>query len=185
MNSDTTSEFDVDMVLANSAVHTLFGDVDQQSTLDAIRFILAHNCEPKKNKFITLIINSQGGDLHDAFALIDIIMHSKLPVHTLGLGQLSSCALMIFMAGTKGHRVLTENTHIMSHQWSGTFQGKAHELLSAQTDYQLTQQRMLAHYVRHSKLSVREIEQHLLCAHDVFLTAEQAVTMGIADKIHT
>lgn len=176
-------DFDVDMVLATQAVHTLFGDVDQHSTLDAIRFILAHNCAPKKNKFITLIINSQGGDLNDAFALIDIMTHSQMPVHTLGLGQLSSCALMIFMAGAKGHRVLTENTHIMSHQWSGTFQGKAHELLSAQVDFQLTQQRMMAHYVRHSTLSVHEIEQHLLCAHDVFLTAEQAVQMGIADSI--
>lgn len=185
MTSNSDMEFDVDQILVQSAIHTMFGPVDQTSTETAIRFILAHNCAPKKKKFITLIVNSQGGDLNDAFALIDIITHSQIPVHTLGLGQISSSGLMIFMAGAPGHRVLTPNTHIMSHQWSGTFEGKFHELMSAQVDFQQTTKRMLAHYERHSKLTVPEIEKLLLPAHDVFLTAELAVQMGIADRIQS
>jgi ATP-dependent Clp protease, protease subunit len=182
MASSSLAEFDVDEILSKEAIHTLFGAVDEQSAEAAIRFILAHNCASKK-KFITLIVNSEGGDLNHAFALIDIITHSKIPVHTLGLGQISSSGLMIFMAGAKGHRTLTANTSIMSHQWSGNFEGKIHELMSAQMDIRLTQQRILAHYERYSTLTVKEIEQHLLPAHDVFLSAEQAVQMGLADRI--
>ena len=185
MKSDLLPEFDVDDILAKEAIHTLFGRVDEDMVESAVRFILAHNCAPRKKKFITLIVNSEGGDLNDAFALIDIITHSQIPVHTLGLGQISSAGLMIFMAGTPGHRVLTPNTHIMSHQWSGTFEGKIHELMSAQVDFAQTTQRMIAHYERHSKLSVSDIQQHLLPAHDVFLSAEQAVQLGIADRIQT
>lgn len=185
MTSHAHTEFDVDLMLAQEAIHTMFGAVDQQSAEAAIRFILAHNCVPRKKKFITLIVNSEGGDLNHAFAVIDIMTHSPIPVHTLGLGQISSSGLMIFMAGARGHRVLTQNTNIMSHQWSGTFEGKLHELMSAQVDFQQTTARITQHYVRHSNLSVREIEQHLLPASDVFLTAEQAVQMGIADRIQT
>lgn len=185
MKSELLSDFDVDQTLTQAAIHTLFGPVDELRMESAVRFILAHNCVPRKKKFITLIVNSEGGDLNDAFALIDIMTHSQIPVHTLGLGQISSSGLMIFMAGAKGHRVLTPNTCIMSHQWSGTFEGKIHELVSAQVDFQQTTQRILAHYERHSSLSVSEIERHLLPASDVFLSAEQAVEMGIADRIQT
>lgn len=183
MKSDSYAEFDVDEVLDKEAIFTLFGEIDSDKVEQAIRFILAHNCVSKKKKFITLVVNSEGGDLNDAFALIDVITHSQIPVHTLGLGMISSAGLMIFMAGTKGERSLTPNTHIMSHQWSGTFEGKMHELVSAQEDFRLTTQRMMNHYITHSKLSVDDIKAHLLPAHDVFLTAEQAVQMGIADKI--
>lgn len=185
MTSNSDMEFDVDQILAQAAIHSMFGPVDQQSAECAIRFILAHNCVPRKKKFITLIVNSQGGDLNDAFALIDVMTRSQIPVHTLGLGQISSSGLMIFMAGAQGNRVLTENTHIMSHQWSGTFEGKLHELMSAQVDFQQTTKRMMDHYARHSKLTEAEIEKLLLPAHDVFLTAAQAVQMGIADRIQS
>lgn len=185
MKSECAQEFDVDSILLTEAIHTLFGEINQESVECAIRFILAHNCAAKKVKFITLIINSAGGDLNDAFALIDIINYSKVPVHTLGLGQISSSGLMIFMSGAPGHRQLTMNTSIMSHQYSGTFEGKIHELLSAQEDFKLTTHRMVSHYVKHSKLSLEQIHEHLLPASDVFLTASQAVQMGIADRIAT
>jgi ATP-dependent protease ClpP protease subunit len=71
----------------------------------------------------------------------------------------------------------------MSHQWSGTFEGKIHELMSAQVDFAQTTKRMISHYERYTKLSASEIEKLLLPASDVFLTAEQAVQMGIADRI--
>jgi ATP-dependent protease ClpP protease subunit len=57
--------------------------------------------------------------------------------------------------------------------------------MSAQVDFAQTTQRMISHYERHSKLSVSDIQQHLLPAHDVFLSAEQAVQLGIADRIQT
>jgi ATP-dependent Clp protease protease subunit len=176
-------EFDVDLILNEKAIHTLFGEVNSDSAESAVRFILAHNCVPKKTQSITLIVNSSGGDLHHAFALVDCMVRSKVPVHTLGLGEISSAGLLIFMAGASGHRLITRNTMIMSHQWSGTFEGKMHELVSAQQDLAQTTHRMMQHYLKCSHLSEQEINSHLLCASDVYLTADQAVQMGIADRI--
>ena len=185
MDKYDTPEFDVDQVLDSHGVCTLFGELDVELSERVIRFILSHNYfSNKSRKHITLIVNSEGGDLNSAFAIIDVIKHSAVPVHTLGLGQISSSGLMIFMAGAPGHRSLTQNTSIMSHQWSGVVGGKLHELMSAQEDFKQTTQRVMNHYQRCSQLTSEQIMATLLPAHDVFLTATQAVQLGIADKIH-
>lgn len=177
-------EYDAD--LAQMGVCHLWGEVTTESALDVSRFILNHNHKPRKNiKHLTLVINSEGGDLVHAFALIDLMQHSRIPVHTLGVGQISSAALMVFMAGAKGNRLITANTHVMSHQWSGSMEGKAHELISAQQDLQITQTRVLNHYCKFSGQSVQVVKEKLLPAHDVYLTADEAVQLGIADRIHT
>ena len=183
MKSETLTDFDTDQVLENHGVFTIFGPIDNQVGEAAVRFVLAHNLAKNKSKHISFVINSEGGDLNSAFAIIDVIRFSKVPVHTLGLGQISSSGLMIFMAGAKGHRGLTPNTSIMSHQWSGTFEGKIHELLSAQEDFEQTTNRMIEHYQTCSGLDEQFIRSRLLPPHDVYLTAEQAVNMGIADRI--
>lgn len=183
MKSETLADFDTDQVLEDHGVFTIFGPIDSEIAESTVRFVLAHNLAKNKSKHITLVVNSEGGDLNSAFAMIDIIRHSRVPVHTLGLGQISSSGLMIFMSGSKGHRVLTPNTSIMSHQWSGTFEGKIHELLSAQADFEQTTKRMVDHYQTCSGLDEITIRTRLLPPHDVYLTAEQAVAMGIADRI--
>lgn len=175
-------EYDTD--LAQLGVCQLWGEITTESALDVSRFILSHNHKPRKGiKHLTLVINSEGGDLINAFALIDLMQHSKVPVHTLGIGQISSAGLMVFMAGTKGHRVITANTHVMSHQWSGSVEGKAHELLSAQQDMMITQARVLRHYCKHSGQTEQVIKDRLLPPHDVYLTADEAVQLGVADRI--
>ena len=40
------------------------------------------------------------------------------------------CGLSIFMSGQKGHRTLTPNTSILSHQWAWGSAGKEHELFA-------------------------------------------------------
>lgn len=177
--------WDLDDVLSQAAIHTVFGEIDEQKAEDCVKFVLAQNHINKKRRHMTMIVNSEGGDLNHAFAMIDVIQHSQMPVHMLGIGQISSSGLMIFMAGAKGYRTLTPNTSIMSHQWRGAFDGKVHELVSVQEDWRLTSQRVMNHYVKCSGLTESEIHRVLLPASDVYLTAEQAVELGIADRIQS
>ena len=106
--------------IGDRGIYLFAEDFDSESTSKAITFILNKNILPKKDRpeNLTLIINSPGGDLNSAFALIDIMRGSRIPIHTLGIGQISSCGLLTFMAGEKGHRTITPNTSILSHQYS-------------------------------------------------------------------
>jgi len=184
--AEESQDWDRDEILDRSGMFHIFGEIDEAIAEDAVKFIFAHNLNKKfKLKNLTLVVNSQGGSLTDAFAIIDVMRHSSIPVHTLGIGQISSAGLMIFMAGTKPYRTLTPNTTIMSHQWSGGAVGKMHELISAQQDFEQTTARMMDHYRKCSSLADDQIKTNLLPPHDVFLTADQAVELGIADRIQS
>jgi ATP-dependent Clp protease protease subunit len=108
---------------------------------------------------------------------------SKIPIKTVGLGLIASCGILTFMAGTKGRRVVTPNTSILSHQYSWGSRGKEHELFATMREFELSSERMLEHYKKCTGLTEKKIREVLLPAEDVWLSAEEAKKYGIADKI--
>ena len=158
---------------------------DSQTTKPVISTIIEKNLLPQKLRpnEITLIINSPGGDVHSAFALIDTIKGSVIPVKTIGLGLIASCGLLLFMSGHKGRRVLTPNTSILSHQYSWGSAGKEHELYARVREFEMSSKRLLEHYKKCTGLTEKKIRQLLLPPEDVWLSAKEAVKHGIADKI--
>ena len=162
------------------------GDIEEELMADCMKYIIERNVNFSdfyKQTEIRLIINSSGGDLTSANALIDIMKGSKIPISTFGLGSIASAALCIFIAGTKGRRFITENTSILSHQFSWGSSGKEHELFAKNREFELTQKRMLNHYKHCTGLPEKKIKEILLPAHDVWLSAEEAVQYKLADKI--
>jgi len=90
---------------------------------------------------------------------------------------------LIFLAGSPGRRVLTPNTAILSHQFSWGSDGKAHELFATMREFELTQKRMMAHYVKCTELDEDTIRQKLLPPNDVWLSAEEALALKVCDRI--
>jgi ATP-dependent Clp protease protease subunit len=170
--------------LADNGMYVFMGDVDHESIKPAIEWILHENFVTKrKRKELLLMICSEGGDMSAAFALIDVMRSSNIFIKTVGLGQIASAGLLIFLAGSPGRRTLTPNTSIMSHQYAWGNDGKHHELMATMKEFDLTQKRMVAHYVQCTGLSEEEIKRTLLPAHDVYLSAEEALKLGICDNI--
>lgn len=161
-------------------------DFDALSTGDAIKFILERNLMTKnKPKQIKMLINSPGGEVNSAFALIDTMKGSPIPIHTYGLGQIASCGLLTFIAGKKGKRFITKNTSILSHQYTWGSYGKEHELFAQVKEFELTTKRIIEHYKKCTGLNDKQIREYLLPPEDRWLSAEEAVKYGIADEIVT
>ena len=158
---------------------------NNKSTATVINWIIDQNLQPKtkRKKELTLIINSPGGSVHSAFALIDTMKGSAIPVKTVGLGLIASCGILTFMAGHKGRRVVTPNTSILSHQYSWGSAGKEHELFAQVREFELSTERMIEHYKKCTGLNEKKIRELLLPPQDVWLSAKEAVKYGIADKI--
>jgi ATP-dependent Clp protease protease subunit len=129
------------------------------------------------------LINSPGGEVPSAFAIIDAIQGSKIPVHTTGLGIIASSGLMIFIAGKKGHRIMTPNTSILSHQFSGGHQGKQHELVAGIKYVNFLEDRMISHYKKWTGLSEADIKKYLLPSEDVWLNSKEALKYKLCDKV--
>ena len=162
----------------------LMDDISQESGKPLLEWIFDANFAEKRPEMLNLMICSQGGDLNVAFAIIDTMRGSAIPIRTIGLGHIGSAGLMIFIAGTKGERILTPNTSILSHQFSwGTGNQKSHELFAIVKEFDLTATRMLNHYKKSTGLSEEKIKELLLPAHDVWLDANEAKELGLCDLV--
>ena len=161
----------------------LMRDVDSESCQEAISWILSNNYSDNPPQILNLLICTPGGNLSTAFALVDIMRGSHIPIRTIGLGEISSAGLLIFMSGERGERILTPNTSVMSHQFAWANHGKYHELMATVKEYNHIQERLLNHYEKCTKLKRKEIVEKLLIPSDVWLSPEQAVKYGIADKV--
>jgi ATP-dependent Clp protease protease subunit len=169
--------------LYKSGIYLLMDEISNESCKDAIEFILKQNAEKKKQKRLQFLICSPGGDVPSCFALIDIMKGSKIPIHTVGLGCIASCGLLLFITGEKGNRILTPNTSILSHQYSWGSYGKEHELFAQVKEFELSTERMINHYKKCTGLTEEKIREHLLPPEDRWLSAKEAKKFGICDSI--
>ena len=170
--------------LLDKGIKIFMGDVNMKTMEPIIEWIMAANLSWKKNqKELTLAICSPGGDLNACFALIDVMQGSRIPIRTVGMGMIASCGLLMFISGTKGRRILTPNTSILSHQYSWGSYGKEHELFATVREYELTTERMVNHYKKCTGLEDKMIREKLLPPSDVWLDAKEARKLGICDHI--
>lgn len=148
-----------------------------------LRFIMEKNLEEEKPERLNFLINTEGGDVHHAFAIIDMINSTSIPVHTFGIGNIYSSGLFMFMNGAKGHRYLFKNASLMSHQWSTTYEGKQHELESMGVESRNISDKIVRLYAECSGLSQTKVKHKFLSATDVYMTPDEAIKYGFADKI--
>lgn len=186
--SSASLDLDGSSALDQNGVYVFAEEFTYASAAKCIRFILNKNFMPahRQPKNITLIFMSDGGDLNGCFGLIDVMKGSRIPIHTVGIGTIASSALLAFMAGTPGHRTITPNTCIMSHQFSWYTGGKSHELMAVSSEVTRIEKRMLSHIRACTLLKTDDdIRKHLMPPSDVYLEARDAVKLGIADRVST
>ena len=173
-----------DAELFQRGFHIFMGEVSMETMSPIINWIVASNfTKEKQHKELTLGICSPGGDLNACFAVLDVMMGSKIPIRTIGMGMIASCGLLMFITGTKGKRILTPNTSILSHQYTWGSFGKEHELFATVKEFDLTTNRLLTHYKKCTGLTEKMIRDKLLPPHDVWLDSKQAKKLGLCDKV--
>jgi ATP-dependent Clp protease protease subunit len=170
----------------DSSQHSFFllmEEISLATAKNAVEWIFEANFAEERPELLNLIITSPGGDLNAAFALIDVMRGSAIPIRTIGLGQIASAGLMIFIAGDKDNRILTPNTSILSHQYSWGAFGKEHELFATVKEFDLTTKKMIAHYKKCTGLSDAKIREVLLPPQDIWLSPVEAKKLGLCDHV--
>jgi len=180
---DFNADDRIEVKLLESSTHFLNGEIDEGNIIECIKWITYENLDRKEPKTLILYINSTGGDLYSAFALIDVMRNSYHPIRVIGVGAVMSAAFMIFASGSRGERYAGRNTSFMCHQYSDNLTGKHHDLKASMKDGELMNTRMVQVLRDATGLAPSKIKAKLLPASDVYLTAEEVLEMGIADHI--
>ncbi|MBS0634626.1 MAG: ATP-dependent Clp protease proteolytic subunit [Verrucomicrobia bacterium] len=135
--------------------------------------------DPKKD--IHLYLNSPGGYLTAGLAIYDTMQYLGCNVNTYCIGQVASMGAVLFSAGTKGRRYVLPNARVMLHQPSGGMGGTAADMAIQAKEIIFQRQRLNEILSRNCNQPIEKIRDD--SERDFFLTAEEAVTYGIADEV--
>ena len=152
---------------------------DAVSTLVVAQLLFLEAENPKKE--ISMYINSPGGIVTSGLSIYDTMQYVRPEISTLCVGQAASMGSLLLAAGHPGKRFSLPNSRIMLHQPSGGFQGQASDIALHAEEILNLKKRLNAIYVKHCKQKLSKVESTL--DRDNFMTAEDAQSWGIIDKI--
>lgn len=183
--------YDIYSRLLKDRIVMLDSDVNEHTASVIVAQLLF--LESQGNDDIQFFINSPGGLVTAGLAIYDTMQFIKPEVSTIVLGQAASMGSFLAQAGAKGKRFVLPESRTMVHRVSsgtpGT-RGSVHvqelQFEDAKRTYEESQRinkRLTELYVRHNTAGKTYDELFETMKFDTFLSAEQAVAYGLADKV--
>jgi ATP-dependent Clp protease protease subunit len=178
------------MVYDGPTLIGLFCEVVDEKVAELVHALLTLNeantaLEPDKRKPIEFYISTYGGNADDMFSLYDVMrdVEETTEIHTVGSGKVMSAGVLLLAAGTKGKRRIGKNCRVMIHSVIAGSHGSFHSLLNEIEAVEHLQQMYVDALVEETKMTKKQLKKMLERKVNVYLSAEEAVELGIADII--
>lgn len=154
------------------------------SIVEFERMILRWNLEDRdvpqeERKPIWVYLMNYGGDADMMWSMVDIIHLSKTPVYTVNLGNCSSAAAIIFIAGHK--RFMLPGAKVMIHEGSAGFEGDATKVLDNAAAYKAMLARMNKYILDKTEIPARLLNRKR--SNDWEIGADDCLKYKICDII--
>jgi len=171
----------------------LVGDITEEAVQQVALMLLGLNGgkilnadkPAEKPSDIEFFISSSGGSVSEMFTVYDLmrLVKENRDVATFGYGKVASAAVLLLAAGTKGKRHMARHARLMLHHCSGNISGTHAAVRSGYDELKKVEDMMVQLLSEHSNLSVGEIYNTISQNTDEYFSAEDALEMGIVDKI--
>lgn len=135
----------------------------------------------KKRKPIKLMFFSYGGQIDINYSFIDLIQQSKTPIWGINMGQACSAACFIFIACHK--RFTMPRSSFLIHQGGvdGGFSGTYEQVVASIMEYQRQVEELGSYLIEYTKIDQEMLNERF--ASEWYLTASEAIELGVADKV--
>ena len=145
------------------------------------------------DKPIKLFINSPGGSVTAGLAIYDTMQFIKCPVHTYVIGQAASMGSFLAQAGAAGKRFVLPESRTMIHRVSSGTRGTSGSVHVQNLEFEDAKrhldesnrlnERLTELYVKHNSKGKEFDDLFETMKFDTFLSAQEAVDNGFADKV--
>jgi ATP-dependent Clp protease protease subunit len=144
------------------------------------RLILSQRTEENATDPITIVINSDGGDVYEALGIIDYFESLSVPVNIIARGRAMSAAAMI-LCSASGTRAASRNTTIMMHEASAEIYGKTADLKANADHIDALEESFYKMLANRSN----QTEEFWIkaCRKDFYMTAAKALEYGLIDQV--
>ena len=164
---------------------------DYMSNLVVAQMLFLEADNPDKE--ISLYINSPGGSVTAGLAIYDTMQFIKPDVRTIVMGQAASMGSFLAQAGAEGKRCVLPESRTMIHRVSSGTRGTSgsvhvqelqfEDAIRSMEESKRLNRRLTELYVKHNSKGKEYEELFETMKFDTFLSAEEAVEYGLADKI--
>jgi len=169
----------------------LFTEVAEEKNAELIHAMLYLNeinrleTNEEKKKPIEFYISTYGGSADDMFGMYDVMrqIREQTEIHTIGVGKVMSAGVLILASGTKGKRKIGKYCRVMIHSVIAGSHGSLPNLANEMEAIQKIQQDYIEALVAETNMTEQDIKNMLERKVNVYLSAEEAVELGIADII--
>ncbi|KAL2399107.1 ATP-dependent Clp protease proteolytic subunit [Exophiala dermatitidis] len=169
--------------LLKERIVTVYGEVDDRMAATVTASLLY--LEAESDRPISMYINSPGGSVTAGLSIYDCMNYIVPEVTTLVLGQAASMGSLLLAGGAAGKRFCLPHSTIMLHQPSGGYFGTAADIAIHAKEILRIRTQLNKIYERHltgkNKMTLEEIEK--MMERDYFLSAEEALELGVVDEI--
>ena len=165
------------IVMLNGEVH----DGSANLVVAQMLFLESQNREEDINFYI----NSPGGVVTAGLSIYDTMQFINAPVSTIVMGQACSMGSFLAMAGEPGKRYVLPNSRTMIHQPSGGAGGQATDMEIQVLEILKLKKNLTETYVKHNSAGKTYEELSAAMERDNFMSAQEAVDFGLADKVIT
>lgn len=174
--------YDIYSRLLKDRIVMLDTDVNEHSaSLVVAQMLFLESENPDAD--ILFYINSPGGVVTAGMAIYDTMQFIKPDVSTIVMGQACSMGSLLAQAGAPGKRLMLPNARHMIHQPSGGARGQATDMLIQVEEILAMKRNLTQIYVDHNSAGKTFEELTADMERDNFMSASQAVTYGLADRI--
>ena len=134
---------------------------------------------------IEMIISSYGGSAADMFSVYDTMrdVRERCEIETIGLGKVMSAAVLLLAAGTKGQRKIGRHCRVMIHGVISGQHGHISDLENEMEEAKWTQGQYIKALAKETNMAQKYIKKLIDKKVNVYLNAQEAVDLGIADII--
>ena len=174
--------YDIYSRLLRDRIIMLHTDVNENSAsliVSQLLFLEADN----PDKDISFYINSPGGAVTAGMAIYDTMQFIKCDVQTIVMGQACSMGSLLAQAGAAGKRSILANARHMIHQPSGGARGQATDMLIQVEEILAMKKNLTQIYVDHNSAGKTFDQLSADMERDNYMSADQAVAYGLADKV--
>ena len=172
--------YDIFSRLLNDRIIFLSEEVnDTTASLIVAQLLYLEAQDPDKD--IQFYINSPGGSVTAGMAIYDTMQYIKCDVATICVGMAASMGAFLLSAGTKGKRMALPNAEIMIHQPSAGTQGQITDMAIHMKRLQTIKERMNRILADNTGKDIDTVTA--ACERDNFMTAEEAMTFGLIDRV--
>jgi len=168
----------------------LFTDITEEKIAEIVQALLYLNevnklAEDDDRRPIEFYLSTYGGNADDMFALYDIMrmVQATTPIHTIGVGKVMSAGVLLLAAGTRGERRIARNCRVMLHSVSAGPGGDLPNLVNEMEALHELQEMYINCLVQETKMMKSDLKNMLERKVNVYLSAEKAVALGIADIV--